>query len=343
MANPALEAVCLWQPGEGCDPEGVPCKGFMGTILFLSKTSTPLVIEGEVRVYLFDDQGTPEENTKPLRMFNFDNGSWAIHLTSTSFGPTYTVFIPYVRRGVSNAACTLRVRLKPKAGPVVFSEFANMQLNGPKKASAGEDAKPITKEEVDRETVDVMTKSLLRTTTIAAGPNQQSMQAKIPSKVDTDANKVQTALHQTTAGSNPIQLATHQTSDGTTKESADAERIRRLEAMVEKLLEQQSAMPAKPMPAGRIRQEREPARLDDDVTPPDSDMGAFKPDRRLRIRRNEDDILSRSSAARRHPLEMEETPSTRLSDNDEIPETPSNDELESVVEANHLPKPTTHR
>lgn len=226
-SDPVGQIVCLWTPGEGNDPDGVPCKGFMGQVLFLSQnTSKPLEIEGEVRIYLFDDQGTAEEQAKPLRMFNFDNGSWAIHLTDSSFGPAYQVFVPYVRRGVSNANCSLRLRLKPKVGPVVFSEFTNMQLSGYKKTLRGDEAKPIDQEEVDRMAAEAMSQELRRTTTISLDPTAKATDSQAATKQD--PNKGQ------------IQLANYQTESEPMKPTADADRIRRLEEMLQQLLEQKT-------------------------------------------------------------------------------------------------------
>ena len=198
--DPVVQVLCLWQQAEGRDPEGYPCKGFSGQILFLSnKAATPVQCEGDVRIYLFDDQGDTEAQAKPLRQFDFDSGSWDVHLTKTSLGPTYSVFVPYVRRGVKDANCALRIRLKPKNGPVVFSDLSNMPLNGNKKPVMGESAKPLSIEETDRMAAD---------------------------------EKV-----------NQIQLASHEVVSESPKESAEAERIRRLESMVQQLLEQKTNTP----------------------------------------------------------------------------------------------------
>lgn len=354
--DPAVEIVCLWQPGEGRDPDGLPCKGFMGQVMFLSsKSSAPVVIEGDVRVYLFDDQGTEKENTKPLRQFDFDNGSWAIHLTSTSYGPTYTVFIPYVRRGVTNARCSLYVRLKPKVGPVICSEFTDMQLNGPKKLSTGEEAKPLSNEEINKDSVDAMVGSLMKTTTIAMGPNPQAMQPAVAAgtspqsvhpavaaKAETASSQIQQATHQVVAApANDIPAAP-------AKESADADRIRRLESMMEtmmaKLLEQQNAASVKPAAAPRIRPEPEVA--DPLPASTETDVGIQKSSRRMRVRRSDDDLPVRTSPKRRvHPLEMDDAPSSRrLEEDADLPGSASEDMFDSARETPAAPrKPSAWR
>jgi hypothetical protein len=130
--NPVVQIICIWQQAEGRDPEGMPCRGFAGQILFLAnRNAQPVEIEGDVRIYLFDNVGSTEEQSRPLRQFDFDNGSWKLHLTKSAIGPSYSVFVPYVRRGQLNAQCTLRVRLTPKDGPTIFSEFSSLPLKGP--------------------------------------------------------------------------------------------------------------------------------------------------------------------------------------------------------------------
>jgi hypothetical protein len=129
--NPAVQIVCLWQPAEGLGLDNLPTRGFAGQIIFLTQDSpTPVEIDGDVRVYLFDDQGTMEEQAKPLHQFDFVDGTWRGYLKKTAWGPTYQVFIPYVRKGSHEAKCVLRVRLTPKAGPTIVSETASITLQG---------------------------------------------------------------------------------------------------------------------------------------------------------------------------------------------------------------------
>ena len=283
-ADPVVQVLCLWQQAEGRDPEGYPCKGFSGQILFLSnKAATPVQCEGDVRIYLFDDQGDAEAQAKPLRQFDFDSGSWSIHLTETSLGPTYSVFVPYVRKGVKDANCALRIRLKPKNGPVVFSDLSNMPLNGNKKPVMGESAKPLSVEETDRMAADEMAGKLRRTTTISMGSNPKTTESLAGPKKEEKVNQ--------------IQLASHEVVSESPKESAEAERIRQLESMVQQLMEQKSNPPIAPVltnqpnlsrdrlgldkpqvvaspPAGRLKWKPRPAPSsgDDEATSDENDV-----------------------------------------------------------------------
>ncbi|WP_397568135.1 hypothetical protein [Schlesneria sp. T3-172] len=245
-SDPVVQILCLWQQAEGRDPDGYPCKGFSGQILFLSsKAATPVQCEGDVRIYLFDDLGTPEEQTKPLRQFDFDSGSWKIHLTETSLGPTYSVFVPYVRRGVKDANCALRVRLKPSYGQFVFSDLSNMPLNGNKKPLSGPEAKPFSEEETNTEAAAELASRLHRTTTISLGAN--------PKVTDS------LALAKKPESTSAIQLMSHEVPAEVPKESAESKRIRQLEAMVKQLMEQKSAPPVVPAAQPAAQSPAQPA------------------------------------------------------------------------------------
>lgn len=130
--NPVVRIVCLWEPAEGRDPDGLPCRGFAGQILFLAnRNALPVQAHGDVRIYLFDNVGTPEEQSRPLHQFDFASEAWQLHLSKSAVGPTYSVFIPYTRRGQYNAKCTLRMRFHQKDGPVIFSDATTLPLRGP--------------------------------------------------------------------------------------------------------------------------------------------------------------------------------------------------------------------
>ncbi len=230
--NPVTQVICIWQPSEGRDSNGMPCRGFAGQILFLAgRNSLPVMVEGDVRIYLFDDQGTDEEQTKPIHQYDFDSGSWSPHLTKGTLGPTYSVFVPYTRRGTYEAKCALRVRLKPADEPAVFSDMAMVPLDGrPKKTSDTENQ--LTSAVESKAADEVVSKTLRRTTTISmAGETMKPTATGIQT-----AAAGSPALRDETPGR--VQLANFEVG----QESSDpsAQRIEQLEQLVQQMLEQQS-------------------------------------------------------------------------------------------------------
>ena len=120
--NPAVRCVCFWQPGEGRGIDNLPTRGFIGRILFLTRNShIPVAVDGDVRVFLFDDQGTRQEQVKPIHQFDFVGGAWRKYLVNTQFGPAYNVFIPYVRKGQHQTKGALQFPLTQTEAPAIYS------------------------------------------------------------------------------------------------------------------------------------------------------------------------------------------------------------------------------
>src|SRR5262249_50124870 len=145
--NPAVRIIGMWQPSEGMW-EGRTTRGFSGQIMFFGINSdAPAKVNGEVVIYVFDDQGQAEEQAKPIHEFKFPADSWNALLADGPLGATYGVFVPYTRPGIHSANCTLRVRYTPASGhPLpVYSEMVNLTLAGTKKqksasaSAAGDD------------------------------------------------------------------------------------------------------------------------------------------------------------------------------------------------------------
>ncbi|QDU52787.1 hypothetical protein [Gimesia panareensis] len=131
--KPAVEVIALWEPAEGKGLDGLPTRGFAGQLLFFQHNNTsPVYVKGEVMVYLYDDQGQLDEQSKPIHQFNFDAGAWQVHAVESTLGPAYQVFIPYVRKGSDQAECALRVRLTQKEAPEVYSRMVSVKLKGKK-------------------------------------------------------------------------------------------------------------------------------------------------------------------------------------------------------------------
>ncbi len=131
--DPVVEILGLWQPAEGTGLDGLPARGFAGQLLFFNRGSkSPVKVNGDIRIYVFDDYGSVEDQSTPIDQFDFVEGTWQAHLHVGTLGPSYNVFIPYSRKANKNQAkCSLRVRLKPANGPTVFSEMVAVTLPGP--------------------------------------------------------------------------------------------------------------------------------------------------------------------------------------------------------------------
>jgi len=130
--KPAVKCLCLWEEGTGNDARGVSSRGFVGQIYFFcSNDPSPVVVDGDVRIFLFDDAGSDEEQSRPQHQFDYVNGAWNAFQVQTEFGVGYSVFVPYPENGNQQASCSLRLRLSRPDNSRLFSEMAVVSIGRP--------------------------------------------------------------------------------------------------------------------------------------------------------------------------------------------------------------------
>ena len=135
--NPVVDFACIWQQGEGRDEHGRPCRGFCGQLMFLTGVSKkPGVVNGAVTIYVFDNVGTLEEQTKPFKTFDFTAEQWASFQRRTNLGMTYQLFVPYTRPGGREAECQVHVKFTPVGGSPIYSHPEMISLRGAAGAAA---------------------------------------------------------------------------------------------------------------------------------------------------------------------------------------------------------------
>lgn len=129
----AVRCDIRWQTRKGPNLDGLPGRGFGALINFYTPGSPePVKVDGDVRIYVFDNQGTPEENKRPFHQFDFGAKTFNAYLSEGDIGLTYGLFIPYTRPGNRQATVSLMLRMTPKIGPVVLSDMVTIQLAGTK-------------------------------------------------------------------------------------------------------------------------------------------------------------------------------------------------------------------
>jgi hypothetical protein len=150
--NPAVEILALWQASEGPGPNGVPMRGFAGQIYFFTQSrQAPVLVDGKVRIYLFDDHGSVKDQARPIGEYDCDSARWNARAHNSTLGPGYEVFIPYPRNDFHQSTCSLRIRFTPTLGPAIYSPPASVVLTGPPAKPAHDDERivqqpqPVTK------------------------------------------------------------------------------------------------------------------------------------------------------------------------------------------------------
>ncbi len=227
---PAVEILALWQPAEGHGLNGMPTRGFAGQIMFFTNGNpAPVKVNGDVRIFLFDDFGTPEEQSKPIHQFDYSTDVWNLHLQKSMLGPSYQVFVPYVRKDPHAAKCAISVRLKPAAGPTIYSKLVPIMLPGLEREKATHDDAAVTKAGTSH-------------------PHPSSRQIAGDAVVESAAKRPATAVTKT---DDPMtqQTAAKVTNPLTLAIAADRKNNEHLENLVQQLM----AQTAKPNGATRTR------------------------------------------------------------------------------------------
>ena len=128
---PAVRCLCFWQPVETQDITGLPVRGFGGQVYFFAADSEePVAVEGDVRVFVFDDFGTPSEQARPKDIQDYDALVWNSFRNKSQVGTNYTLFVPYKSTSKYEAVCSLRLRLTRPDGSQLFSDMATVKLAG---------------------------------------------------------------------------------------------------------------------------------------------------------------------------------------------------------------------
>lgn len=162
--NPVVQVLAMWQPANGAGLDQKQTRGFAGQVFFVTGESpTPAKVDGSVTVWVFDDQGTPEQQAKAIHKFEFPAETWKVHAHKTMLGMSYSVFIPYTRPGRHHANCTLRVRYTSRDGSYLDSEMVNVELDGTSSRSTeekGHSAKPVSEPEESENSPIVQTSAV---------------------------------------------------------------------------------------------------------------------------------------------------------------------------------------
>lgn len=243
--NPAIEVVCLWQPAKGTGQNGLPTRGMAGQIMFFTRGSAaPVVADGDVRIYEFDDQGTADEVRKPIHQFDFLAADWQNFHSQGTLGPCYNIFIPYVKSGHKQVEVTMQVRFTPKGAPTLYSDMTSVTLPGT--IDATDDRAPLApplarnNDAVNPEPAGSDASSGLSVKSIHTNASLARKKGEHPLARTT--TPVEPTLPRAASG---IQPASYEVPAAPENNKSDA-RIRELEQMVRALTQKQAARQAEP-------------------------------------------------------------------------------------------------
>lgn len=106
-------------------------RGFGGRIYFYGKENTdPVEVDGSLAVYVFDADDANPSNQKPLRKFMFTADQFKSHMSKTSIGPSYSVWLPWGEVGGPPMRLSLIARFEGREGGTTISDPTIKMLPG---------------------------------------------------------------------------------------------------------------------------------------------------------------------------------------------------------------------
>ena len=98
-------------------------RGFGGRVYFYEQDKTdPIEIDGGLAIYVFDADKLQAHDQRPLRKFVFTAEQFATHMSRTSLGPSYSVWLPWGEVGGPPLRLSLIARYEGSAGGTTISE-----------------------------------------------------------------------------------------------------------------------------------------------------------------------------------------------------------------------------
>jgi hypothetical protein len=115
----------LAQPGKN------PQRGFGGRLMFYgAKEERPIIVDGQLVIYAFDETGRGPTDNKPTRRYVFPPEQMPLHMSKSDMGASYSFWLPWDEAGGPKMEVSLVCRFEPKGGAVVTSEQTRHLLPG---------------------------------------------------------------------------------------------------------------------------------------------------------------------------------------------------------------------
>ena len=150
---------CAWTDTVMSQPGKKSQRGFGGRLVFYEEDEkNPIIVDGQLVVYAFDETGRDPTDNKPTRRYVFPAEQMPLHMSKNQLGASYSFFLPWDEAGGPKTEISLICRFEPKDGQVVSSEQTRQVLPGsiaatptagdhrqPPKLPEGVPSKPVAK------------------------------------------------------------------------------------------------------------------------------------------------------------------------------------------------------
>ncbi|MCI0332698.1 MAG: hypothetical protein L0228_05705 [Planctomycetes bacterium] len=114
-----------------------PQRGFGGRLMFYGeKDEKPILVDGQLVVYAFDETGRQPTDNKPTRRYVFPADQMRLRMSKSDVGASYSFWLPWDEVGGPKTEVSLVCRFEPKGGPVITGEQTRHLLPGTMPAEA---------------------------------------------------------------------------------------------------------------------------------------------------------------------------------------------------------------
>lgn len=115
--------LAVWTDSVLHQPNQPGVRGFGGRVYFYAKGKTdPIEVDGSLAVYVFEADDVNVSSQKPLRKFVFTADQFNEHMSKTSIGPSYSVWLPWGEIGGPPRRLSLIARFEGRAGGTTISD-----------------------------------------------------------------------------------------------------------------------------------------------------------------------------------------------------------------------------
>ena len=107
-------------------------RGFGGRLYFYgSSDPEPILVEGQLVVYAFDETNRKSTDNKPTKRYVFPPEQFALHKSEAKLGVSYSFWLPWDEVGGNQTDVSLIARFEPlTGGSLIVSEQAKVRLSG---------------------------------------------------------------------------------------------------------------------------------------------------------------------------------------------------------------------
>lgn len=108
-----------------------PERGFGGRVYFYDRGADPILVNGRLVVYAFDETGRAATDHKPTRRYVFPADRLARHMSETEIGTSYSVWLPWGGTEGPTTNVSLIARFEPTdGGGLIVSDQTRQRLPG---------------------------------------------------------------------------------------------------------------------------------------------------------------------------------------------------------------------